>query len=428
VDGARATALCVACVPVVTVGLLLGLGCGSSHQMSPVAQCGNGIVEMGEECDDGNDYSDDGCVEGCVLAACGDGYLHHGVEQCDDGNVRDDDGCDSDCTTGGGSACGNGVIDIGEECDDGNASNADACLATCQNARCGDGFAQIGVEECDDGNKTDDDGCRNDCTLGPQGSGECPGLVLNVSTASATSVVGTTESATDSSKGSCGGQGGKNVVYGVVPKTTGWLIIELTGINGGDGVLYVRSTACESGPELDCVDDTAANGVEYVALPVEGGDTYWVFVDGADGKPTPYSLKLTLQNEIPGDVCPGQPIALDAGKEVVLEGDTALATSNYKGENACEVALNTKDLVYSVVPKQGGTLTATLQPVFDGVLYARVASCTNGMQVACADNSYYAGGPETIVFDAVAGTKYSLFVDGYAGDAGSFELTLLLEP
>ena len=37
------------------------------------AQCGNGQVEVDEDCDDGNEISGDGCTTGCTIARCGDG-------------------------------------------------------------------------------------------------------------------------------------------------------------------------------------------------------------------------------------------------------------------------------------------------------------------------------------------------------------------
>jgi fibro-slime domain-containing protein len=60
--------------------------------------CGDGIVTLGEECDDGkNDGGYEECDAGCVLGArCGDGMVQAG-EDCDDGNRRDGDDCGSSC-------------------------------------------------------------------------------------------------------------------------------------------------------------------------------------------------------------------------------------------------------------------------------------------------------------------------------------------
>jgi fibro-slime domain-containing protein len=62
--------------------------------------CGDGIVTLGEECDDGvNDGGYGECDPGCVLGPrCGDGIVQPG-EDCDDGNHLDGDGCGSACRT-----------------------------------------------------------------------------------------------------------------------------------------------------------------------------------------------------------------------------------------------------------------------------------------------------------------------------------------
>jgi cysteine-rich repeat protein len=65
-----------------------------------VAGCGNGELEPGELCDDGNRIDGDGCSADCQSKEiCGDGFLdkNHG-EQCDDGNTLGRDGCSSVCT------------------------------------------------------------------------------------------------------------------------------------------------------------------------------------------------------------------------------------------------------------------------------------------------------------------------------------------
>ncbi len=61
------------------------------------ALCGNGKLNAGETCDDGNTVSGDGCTAGCKKNVCGDGILHKGVETCDDGNTKSKDGCSDKC-------------------------------------------------------------------------------------------------------------------------------------------------------------------------------------------------------------------------------------------------------------------------------------------------------------------------------------------
>nr|KAF6474919.1 hypothetical protein HJG63_011038 [Rousettus aegyptiacus] len=54
--------------------------------------CGDGVLQPGEECDDGNNDVGDDCIgesvppcvpSGCHRAYCGDGHRHKGVEDCD---------------------------------------------------------------------------------------------------------------------------------------------------------------------------------------------------------------------------------------------------------------------------------------------------------------------------------------------------------
>lgn len=68
------------------VGLaLLGLGCAGDRPA--FRDCGNGVLDAGETCDDGNRVDDDDCLSTCVPAVCGDGFAAtFGVEareECD---------------------------------------------------------------------------------------------------------------------------------------------------------------------------------------------------------------------------------------------------------------------------------------------------------------------------------------------------------
>ncbi|HEX5038199.1 MAG TPA: DUF4215 domain-containing protein [bacterium] len=130
------------------------------------AVCGDDATGPGEECDDGNSVNTDACTNACTSAVCGDGVTYAGFEQCDDGNTLDGDGCDSDCMNEtptepeGGGVCGNGIIESGETCDNGVANSNEpdrACRTDCSAQRCGDDIvdSELG-EECD-GNRVDCD-------------------------------------------------------------------------------------------------------------------------------------------------------------------------------------------------------------------------------------------------------------------------------
>ena len=66
-------------------------------ETGPLGECGDGIVDSDEECDDANAYDGDDCLNDCTLASCGDGVLHPYVEECDDANSVDDDACSNSC-------------------------------------------------------------------------------------------------------------------------------------------------------------------------------------------------------------------------------------------------------------------------------------------------------------------------------------------
>ena len=104
----------------------------TSSTTAPIGSCGDGVVDIDEECDDADDNADDAaCTSACLRNVCGDGKLWPGHEDCDDG-----------------------------------AANADSatCTGACTLARCGDGKLQDGVEVCDDGvNDGGYGGCAMDC-------------------------------------------------------------------------------------------------------------------------------------------------------------------------------------------------------------------------------------------------------------------------
>lgn len=66
----------------------------------PWQGCGDGRLDPGEECDDGEANSDaapDACRSTCLLASCGDAVTD-ADEACDDGGPLGGDGCAPDCT------------------------------------------------------------------------------------------------------------------------------------------------------------------------------------------------------------------------------------------------------------------------------------------------------------------------------------------
>ncbi|HVY30124.1 MAG TPA: DUF4215 domain-containing protein [Polyangiaceae bacterium] len=194
---------------IITTGGADDNGEGGSGDMPSQYVCGNGMLEPGEFCDDGNTKDDDGCSADCQVldpdfdcsqvgepctqvVICGDGVLE-GDEACDDGNTKDADGCSADCAMVEDgfecvrpgkecvkvSVCGNTVRERGEECDDGNVMTADGCDDKCQieagfycplaggmcdKQECGNSI-RTPDEECEDHNTNDGDGCSHLCKV-----------------------------------------------------------------------------------------------------------------------------------------------------------------------------------------------------------------------------------------------------------------------
>lgn len=160
--------------------------------------CGDGILQderywygassqtfpggLGEECDDGNTTSGDGCSATCTIETgpvCGDGNIDPG-EECDDGNTTNGDGCSSTCQIENPDLCGNGWIDPGEECNEpglicppNEQCNPNTCLCSGGTPPeiCGNGIIE-GNEECDDGNTQSGDGCSSICEIEGCGNGQ----------------------------------------------------------------------------------------------------------------------------------------------------------------------------------------------------------------------------------------------------------------
>jgi len=167
-----------------------GDGCSSGCILEWV--CGDGVCETDRQencpacpedcCPCGDGICDDAMGETCTLCHddccpdCGDGVLDP-TEQCDDGNNADNDGCSAGCLDEDGTpTCGNGIWEAGEQCEDGNTTPGDGCDDACQvEYVCGDGL-------CEDSFGETCQICPPDCcpscgngTLEPTEGEECDG-------------------------------------------------------------------------------------------------------------------------------------------------------------------------------------------------------------------------------------------------------------
>lgn len=103
-----------------------GFNSSSSETTNTLTECGNNVLESGEECDEG-DSPTRTCYK-CTLVKCGD----H-------------------------------IVTPNEECDEG-IEGTGSCTPNCKFSFCGDEFVNtLAKEQCDDGNNVEYDSCSNDC-------------------------------------------------------------------------------------------------------------------------------------------------------------------------------------------------------------------------------------------------------------------------
>jgi cysteine-rich repeat protein len=126
---------------------------GATCSQETCATCGDGCIEFGETCDDGDTASGDGCSSTCHEETCftcneslgdvapqGENFIPFcaGPSQCRNTGV-----CD---------VCGDEVVGPTEQCDDGNTANGDCCSSTCQfessQSPCTDHVFCNGPEKC----------------------------------------------------------------------------------------------------------------------------------------------------------------------------------------------------------------------------------------------------------------------------------------
>ncbi len=146
-----------------------GMVCLAGNCVISSDNCGNGTVDSGENCDDGEENGRLGkCRKDCSgMASCGDGIVDSPDEMCDDGEENGKYGkCRVDCL--GTASCGDGVVDSPDEaCDDGvDNGQYGKCRVDCQStSKCGDGVVDLPNEVCDEGAENGAPGrCISDCS------------------------------------------------------------------------------------------------------------------------------------------------------------------------------------------------------------------------------------------------------------------------
>ena len=233
---------------------ILALGLTACSDDLSMSECGDGSEECDESTDgttaDSTEETTDGCETDCAGPSCGDGVVDEG-EECDDGGESEQ--CNADCTS---AACGDGVLNMsaGESCDDGGESVV--CNADCTPTGCGDGVTNASAnEECDDMGESET--CDADCTAAACGDG-----TINVTASETCDDMGESETCDDDCTEPACGDGVTNAAANEACDDMGESATcnaDCTALACGDGQVNASAgEACDDGNAQD-LDGCSAN-------------------------------------------------------------------------------------------------------------------------------------------------------------------------
>ncbi len=353
----------------------------------------------------------------CAGGTCGDGVISLG-EACDDGNSTACDGCSATCTV---EICGDGVKECDEECDDGNTASGDGCSASCQ---------------------TETANCVPDWYLGCGGSNSWSNNGAG-STDAIDSYTCTTwdESGPEYTYWFYAFESGPVEVS--ISNFTGdldILVLEDDGVHG----CSASGICVDAGP--DTVTFNAVVGTYYYFV-VEGyeGNTSSYDIDvtcGTSGADDPVCGNGSLE---PGEQCDDSNTTDGDGCDstCTLEGSTCAYdftlncgstdswTTEYYENNVTEYACSGltesgKEYTYRFTAATTGSITVDLSGIAPGVdldlfvLLHPYGTCTPGNCIAYGAST----GDESVTFDVLEGETYYIVVDGYQGAEGTYDIGL----
>jgi cysteine-rich repeat protein len=435
-----------------TAALAIALGAaavlgGCPHKNNGV--CGDGTVDTGEQCDDSNTVSGDGCSATCTTETtqCGNGVVDMG-EQCDDGAANSNtapDACRNDCTNAG---CGDGVVDTGEMCDPPGANCNPDCTT---GAFCGNNVVDAG-EQCDDGNTATGDGCDAACALELQGIACNDSIMFDSSVG--TSAVGTYDCLPFPDNG-------PEFVFSFTPTVSEQVVFTLNGPNPDNDLLVIADTGAGYVPgTCDATLVSVAGGPtnETVVLDAVAGTTYYVIVEGytEDGSPGgPVTLAVLCASTATcgnGSVEPGE--GCDDGNTTA--GDGCDATCSFEcnspsGATACE-SIESDDTsvtgqtymdtygcfgfaevgpenVYALTnsgasPEDVRVIMTGLTADMDIVVLDGGAAGTCDPSACVAASIGIGLVDEEVAFTIPAGSTYQVVVEGYDATGGPYDLSI----
>jgi len=351
-----------------------GANTGGEGQGGAPATCGNGSVDVEEECD-GNDLGGQSCA---ML-----GYLDPNGMACSAFCKLDSSGCTAEC--------GNSAAEPGEACDDGNEQPNDGCSTSCT-VEVGNCAAPIPIA----------------LAVG--------GMVVSGSTGGVSAMAPVNAQ-------NCMGAAGPEIVYQVTPAASGYLTAYIpSGPADFDSVLYAQ-TGCAPALQRLCHDNfgTPSNdGGELLSFVVEGGVPVIIVVDGyAAADSGGFDLHLDLSG---GAACDDAvPLTLEGDAPFTLLGTTMIGATNAASNALCGFAGGGPNIVYEVTALPGDNYAFDLVSSYNSVTHARTACGDIDTQISCDSPP---GNSSGITIDLDSNSVTYLFADGTSGSSGSYVLAI----
>lgn len=387
---------------------------------------GGTIRDGGQRCED----TDCGFLDGpCVVGVCDNATNQCRARPrpngtaCDDGNA---------CTVG--DFCRRGL------CESGGPRACPPPPNMCVVSVCRPAAGGCVVEAAPDGTSCDDgqacsfdDECHGGMCVGtsnaPPGD-MCPGISVPIQVG-AQVFVGDNTCAADDAAGTCGFNGGRDIVHELVLAHARRLRAETLGPAGGgyDTVMYLRSTCAAPASELVCDDDSAGGLFSRIDERLAAG-TYYLYVDGATSSALGFhALRVEID---PQNRCAGaSPIAIPPlGVTVRFDGATIGATNDFQAP--CAFQQNSPDHVYTfTVPSEMRLRfeTEAIGGSYDTAMALHAGPCTEGMPTTIACDDDLGQGTLSRIETTLGAGTYFLTVDGFGGNSqGPYRLAVTRLP
>jgi cysteine-rich repeat protein len=435
--------------------------------------CGDGVLDSGEACDDGNNVSNDGCKGDCSSnETCGnrivDDHLRdpNVAEECDpptsqppnevvacedlgfvSGNATCMDNCllDLSSCVGG---CGNGVLE--PEFDDEECDGAELGGATCQDlgfaggtlgctegcrydlagctGGCGNGVLESS-EQCDtdnlDGKSCEDLGfsggtlrCGGTCIFDTSGCTGRSAVDVNVDSSGFAAQSGSNTGEADLMTASCQPNGGAEALFLVTVEQSGYYLLATEPISDAsalqDTVLSMWDEATSDASELMCNDNDGVGRLSALMtfLDSAGGGAYFA-VEGYGGSEGAFQLVVRSVLSPSGTCAWATALSAEGsyGARIDALGDSNLQTGSCFGAGSAEAVF-----VYTM--QGAGSLRVTAESIGDmpfGV-YLRTTACDGGTAVEedCAIGDF--AGTVAVASGLSASDPVYIFVEGNTED------------